>query len=375
MAERTTQKLLARMMWKGPKEFFTYNKKQRNGLLVLIAVLVVIQLVLYFEHYRPAPNEGDTSQLHSIISEWEEAKDSLGNFGSTLEIEYFTFDPNTATANQFEALGLPPYLASRIVKYRRKGGRFSKKEDLLSIYDMDSTWYYNVAPYITIESQSEVERFSSSTRKLNLKPFEINTVTQTELESFNIKEWQAKRIITFREKVHPFKAKEELYKVYGFDSAFVKELLPFVMIDEVEEEDDSPTEIIMVELNRADSLQLLSIKGIGPTFSKRILEHREKLGGFYSKEQLLEVYGMDAERLAQIDEWITIDENQIRKLNVNEATFKELLRHPYIEYNMVKSIVNFREQVRPFKNVGELKNLEFFNQKKVERLKPYLKVE
>src|SRR5690606_12668341 len=110
-------------------------------------------------------------------------------------------------------------------------------------------------------------------------------------------------------------------------------------------------------------------------FSKRILEHREKLGGFYAKEQLLEVYGMDAERLKQLEEWITIDKNQTRKLDVNKATFKELLRHPYMEYDMVKSLVNFREQVRPFINVDELKNLELFNEKKVERLKPYLKVE
>lgn len=363
-------------MWKGLKELFNYNKKQRNGLLILIAVALGIQLFLYFSDIfvRPLPEE-DTARFASVVKNWERAKDSVRNYEVESGIAFFPFDPNTAKQEELEALGLRPFLAERIIKYRSKGGQFYKKEDLLNIYGMDSAWYNQAAPYVNIEGEDREESFiKKEEKKLNLKSFKINSVSQTELESYNIKEWQAKRIITFREKVHPFKTKEELFKVYGFDSAFVKELLPFVVIDEVEDE-NTPAEIVIVELNAADSLQLLSVKGIGPAFSKRILELREKLGGFYAKEQLLEVYGMDAERLTQVEGWITIDKNQIQKLNVNTATFKELLRHPYMEYEMVKSIVNFREQVRPFKNVDELKNLEFFNEKKVERLKPYLKIE
>ncbi|WP_417601795.1 ComEA family DNA-binding protein [Owenweeksia hongkongensis] len=359
-------------MWKGLKELFNYNKKQRNGLLILIAVALGIQLFLYFSDIFVKPlSEEDTARFASVVKNWEREKDSVENYSSTNEVALFDFDPNTADREEFEALGLRPFLAERIIKYRNKGGQFYKKEDLLNIYGMDSAWYSQVAPYVNIEGEERIEPFTKKKKQLNLKPFEINSVSQAELESYNIKEWQAKRIITFREKVHPFKTKEELFKVYGFDSAFVIELLPFVVIDEVEEE-STPTEMVIVEINSADSLKLLSLKGIGPAFSKRILEYRNKLGGFYAKEQLLEVYGMDAERFEKVAPYVNVDESLIKRLDINKATFKELVNHPYLNYEQVKNIVNFREKVRPFKTNEELKHIELIDDAIFSKIANYL---
>ena len=102
-------------------------------------------------------------------------------------------------------------------------------------------------------------------------------------------------------------------------------------------------EIEIVHLNTADTLQLLNLPEIGPYFARNIAEYREKLGGFINKEQLLEIYGFDSVRYEIISPYIILDSIAIRKLKVNHDDFKTLLRHPYIEYEDVKKIVNHRE--------------------------------
>lgn len=103
-------------------------------------------------------------------------------------------------------------------------------------------------------------------------------------------------------------------------------------------------EIAAINLNKADTSELLQIPEIGPFFAKNIINYRERLGGFIDKEQLLEVYGFDSSRLAIITPHINIYDNlELRKINVNNDDFKTILRHPYIEYEDVKKIVNYRE--------------------------------
>ncbi|MEA1878088.1 MAG: helix-hairpin-helix domain-containing protein [Bacteroidota bacterium] len=104
---------------------------------------------------------------------------------------------------------------------------------------------------------------------------------------------------------------------------------------------------IALELNSADSIDLLSLYGIGKVFSRRILKYRSLLGGYYSPEQLLEVYGMDSNRYLGFHNKIRVDTNLIRKINLTTVEFRELLRHPYVQYDMVKSYVNYRDRNGP----------------------------
>ena len=98
-----------------------------------------------------------------------------------------------------------------------------------------------------------------------------------------------------------------------------------------------------LNLNSADSTELQSLPGIGPFFAKNIVEYRNKLGGFIDKKQLLEVYAFDSTRMANIENHIVIDSIELRKVKVNTDDFKTILRHPYIEYEDVKKIINYRE--------------------------------
>lgn len=99
----------------------------------------------------------------------------------------------------------------------------------------------------------------------------------------------------------------------------------------------------MVELNSADTTRLKKLRGIGSGYAKMIVSYREKLGGFYKAEQLLEVYKFPDETYKKIKHQLKVDTTLIRKIKVNTVTVKELKSHPYISYYQALSIVENRE--------------------------------
>ena len=105
-----------------------------------------------------------------------------------------------------------------------------------------------------------------------------------------------------------------------------------------------------IKINSTDTTDLKSLPGIGSFFAKNIVEYREKLGGFVEKKQLLEVYAFDTARMTNIENLIVIDSIEVRKIKVNSDDFKTILRHPYIEYEDVKKIINYRESKGMIKN-------------------------
>lgn len=101
----------------------------------------------------------------------------------------------------------------------------------------------------------------------------------------------------------------------------------------------------IVDINAADTTGFKELPGIGSSFARRIVEYRGKLGGFIEKEQLLEVYGMDSTRYDNIKDYIIVDSVfHVNKLRINYDSFKVLNKHPYLKYEDVKKIVNYREQ-------------------------------
>lgn len=127
-----------------------------------------------------------------------------------------------------------------------------------------------------------------------------------------------------------------------------------------------------IELNSADSIDLLSLYGIGPVFSGRIIKFRNLLGGYYSRDQLLEVYGMDSLRYLGFYKRTFVDTNLIRKINMETVVFKELLRHPYIKYEMVKSFIRYRDYHGPPDDLQGLFHECVWPDSLWARLSPYL---
>jgi len=114
---------------------------------------------------------------------------------------------------------------------------------------------------------------------------------------------------------------------------------------------------MMIEINTADSAAFVGLYGIGAVFADRILRYRGLLGGFHSSEQLLEVFGMDTIRYNQIKDHIRVDTNHVKKISVNEAEFKALLRHPYLDYETVKAIANYRQYTDSIPNADTLRKV------------------
>lgn len=128
------------------------------------------------------------------------------------------------------------------------------------------------------------------------------------------------------------------------------------------------------EINGADSTALLELPGIGPVFAGRIIQYRRKLGGYVSKSQLLEVYGMDSARWQGLISHVRVDTSRVRKLDLNRATFKELLAHPYLEYGEVKAVARFRDRAGPLVSVGQLRAAGVLPDSILAKMIPYLTV-
>ena len=126
-----------------------------------------------------------------------------------------------------------------------------------------------------------------------------------------------------------------------------------------------------IDINRADSAQLLPLPGIGPIFAGRIIKYRELLGGYVCVDQLKEVYGISRETIDWISEQIVIDTTVLIKLDLNSATFRELLRHPYLEYEDVKALVNYRDFAGDVQSLRELQDNFILTDSVLQRVFPY----
>lgn len=119
----------------------------------------------------------------------------------------------------------------------------------------------------------------------------------------------------------------------------------------------SPKKIPVLELNTTDSIALVELPQIGEVMASRIQRYRDRLGGFVCYEQLFEIKGMDSARYATVKPYLLLDSTHIRKLEVNRDEFKTLLRHPYLDYEQVKAIVNHRERKGLIRNWEQLKGI------------------
>lgn len=115
--------------------------------------------------------------------------------------------------------------------------------------------------------------------------------------------------------------------------------------------------IPILELNTTDSVALVALPQIGEVMASRIHRYRERLGGFVCFEQLYEVKGMDSARFATVRPYLQLEATNTRKLEVNRDEFKTLLRHPYLDYDQVKAIVNYREKKGLIRNWEQLQGI------------------
>jgi DNA uptake protein ComE-like DNA-binding protein len=129
-----------------------------------------------------------------------------------------------------------------------------------------------------------------------------------------------------------------------------------------------------IDLNTADTTELMQLRGIGPTFAKRIVKYRDMLGGYFSKEQLLEVYGFDSLKYEMVKDEVYANDSAIVKINLNKAALKDMTKHVYIDWKLANAIIKHRFR-KPFENVDELREVYLVNDSLFRKLAPYFTVE
>ncbi|MBN1199649.1 MAG: helix-hairpin-helix domain-containing protein [Bacteroidales bacterium] len=131
----------------------------------------------------------------------------------------------------------------------------------------------------------------------------------------------------------------------------------------------------VIEVNSADTLDLQRLRGIGPSFARRITGYRKRLGGFVAVSQLLEVYGFDSSRFEGIRKYLTVDPSAIRQMNLNALSFKELMVHPYMPYELAKEIALYRKKQKGIRDIEEIRGMKSCDSATLVKLKPYLSFE
>ena len=128
-------------------------------------------------------------------------------------------------------------------------------------------------------------------------------------------------------------------------------------------------------LNETDTAQWKKVPGIGSAYASRIVKYNKLLGGFTSIHQLREVYGVDDELFDNISLYVLEEDNIInkcKKLEVNKLEFKEIVAHPYIDYEQTIAIVNLRRRIGNISSINELAMLDEFTPEDIKRISHYL---
>ncbi len=310
------------------KEYFTFNKRERRALLILSVLIVLIgispQLYLLLK-----PNENvDTKKFETGVRKFYAAQTKSG-----LE-------------NQ--------NLSEEIVK-----------NDLIN--------------------NSTVDSINTGKKIVQLFSFDPNTSTENDFAKLGLNSRTIKSIVNYRNKGGHFKTAEDFKKIYTLSEEDYNRLKGFITIVDavtpIEKSTDQKSyasyQPKIIDINLADSIEWEKLPGIGPYLTSKILKYRNALGGFFSINQIAEVYGMKPETYDVIKEKIKCDAlsiSSIKKININTIGKDELNAHPYINYRQATILVNYREQHGPYKNIDEIKNTESFTETELEKIKPYLSV-
>lgn len=234
---------------------------------------------------------------------------------------------------------------------------------------------------------SENTSFSKK-QAIKLVPFNPNTFTN--FESLGVPSFLSKRIINYRSKGGVFKVKTDLKKIYGFPDSLYHQLAPYIVLTETNEVKQpftaSPSTIkkitlpstksphTLVDISTADSAQLTIIKGIGPTLASRIVKYRNSLGGFHSTSQLKEIYGLNSTQAEEIVKQCTINSVSLKQISLNTTSFKEMVHHPYLEYEDVKRIFDHKRTTGGYNQVEDLTRFQILADSTFHKLLPYLKL-
>ena len=304
-------------------------KKQRNiyflltteqWLGVALLVVMVIGTLVMVKHFQPekkVKTSWTNDSTRAEFTEYQANQDSIRKAEwkkkyprDTIEIRMQMFDPNTADSTTLVHLGFKPWQAKNMLKYRAKGGKYRKAEDLKKLYGMTDSMYQALTPYIDIAKEK------------------VDSLVRDSL---------------------------------GVDSVRVDSLPKWL------EKKDT-----VLNLRTADTTELKMIRGIGSYRARQIVRYREQLGGFTHVEQILEAKGMENVDSDSLLTHFFIDSVKVERMNVNVVGVKRLSRHPYLRFEQAQAIYELRRKKLRLDSIQQLQQIDGLDSKTVEKIAPYL---
>ncbi|OFX70974.1 MAG: hypothetical protein A2X12_06475 [Bacteroidetes bacterium GWE2_29_8] len=203
--------------------------------------------------------------------------------------------------------------------------------------------------------------------------FNPNVISDSQMEKLGFNNIQIKTINNYRNKGGWYYKEDDFAKMYNFTKDEISLILPFVKIEsKLSVYSKKIYTPILIDLNNADSLELIKVRGIGPVFAMRIIKYRNLIGGFYCKEQLREVWGIDSIFYNLIVPQVLLNDSFLRKLNINKATYYELASHPYIGSKKANIIINYRRFHYPFSTIYDIQKTLVFDDSTIKKIAPYI---
>ena len=290
-------------------KFFYLQKSDRHVITLLLCVIVAALAVIYFTDSR----EDETPAMEEVKAPKGSKnkyprKSYTYNQGQPRQPELFPFDPNTADSTELLRLGLQPWQVVNIYKYRAAGGVYRKPRDFARLYGLTLKEYRRLEPYIRISEENQpAENYF----------YKYEPIEERDTVKYPVKLQPEERVV----------------------------------------------------LNRADTAQLRKVPGIGSFFARKIVDYRERLGGYYRVQQLLEIEDFPE---TAVSFFIIPDGTEFRKMNLNRLSLNELKRHPYIGFYRARAIVDYRRLHGHIESLQQLKLLPDFTPEAIERLEPYV---
>lgn len=280
------------------------------------------------------------------------------------------------------------YLLPRL--FSKPSSTLALKEDSLLIKAVD-----------TLKGRSAQKRDdeSASTLPNYVAPQENRGFTEGELFRFDpntlpAEGWQklglnaktTRILINYRNKGGTFYQPEDLKKVWTLPEGFYLRVKDYIAIAPRERPAYSSTytavpytykerKIEPVDINEGDTAAFIALPGIGPVLASRIINFRNKLGGFHSVEQVGETYGLPDSTFQKLKPYFSFSGQEVHRLNINRATKEELSAHPYISWKLANAIVEYRNQHGPYQSIDDLKNILILDEATLQKISNYIAVE
>lgn len=295
--------------------YFGLNRRELSGVLTLFALIVVIGLVPRFYSYLiPAhPDEVQVRQaIRELIASSENGK-SNATFKTVRPVRnkkikqsvLFYFDPNTIGIKEWQLLGLSERQAAAVLKYRSKGGRFRKPEDLRKMYTINNEVYDLILPYVRIApADSEIRRSKEIYKngeayvKPTSKVVEVNGADSLELEELKgIGPVFARRIIKYRDRLGGFHKKDQLMEIFGLDSLKFKAVKDQIIIDDLK--------LKKININTAVFEDFKNHPYIRYKQANALIQYRKQHGNYSNIADLSKVAALDPETIARLAPYFT----------------------------------------------------------------------